>query len=717
MRQVVQNFQSGKLDVDDVPAPVVLDGSLLVTNHFSLISAGTERATVELAQRSLIGKARARPDLARKVVDKLRRDGVIETVRMVSQRLDRRAPLGYSCAGIVVAVGSAVDGFKPGDRVACAGQDYASHAEVVCVPANLCTPIPDRVSYADAAFVAVGAIALHGVRQSEPRIGETIAVIGLGLVGQLVAQILQANGCRVVASDIDPQRLSLALQLGAHRAVLPAEFASTCAQATAGRGCDAVIIAASTASNEPIEIAAEICRQKGRVVVIGSVGMDLPREPFYRKELELRLSTSYGPGRYDPAYEEHGVDYPYGYVRWTEGRNLAAFLALVADGRVDVAALTSHRFPIEEATRAYELLGSGAASLGILLSYPGAAFPALQPRVRLHYAIRTGCIRLGIIGPGNHVRDRLLPTLRKHRTVAVHAVCAATGISAKAVASRERAAYCTADYREVFADPTVDAVLIGTRHDSHATLTIAALQAGKHVFVEKPLCLDVEQLHDIEQAYAEAASARNVVLEVGFNRRHSPHVRRIAEYFAHRSDPLTMVYRVNALPIAADHWIQDPTVGGGRIIGEVCHFIDVLHALAGHAPTRVHATCIGRHSSGITDDKAIVTLDFADGSVGTVVYSGDGAGSVPKERLEVFGGGRAAVLDDFIVTRLHGAGRPRTVRTRRQDKGFAAEMEHFVASVAAGGCGDAAFSAARISMLATLQAQRSLALHEPIDIE
>lgn len=717
MRQVVQNFKSGRLGVDDVPAPVLQDGCLLVANYYSLISPGTERATVDLARRSLIGKAQARPDLVRKVVDTLRRDGIGQTVRMVNERLDRLAPLGYSCAGVVIGVGAGVQGFRAGDRVACAGQDHASHADVVCVPANLCTAIPDRVSFADAAFVAVGAVALHGVRQSEPRIGETIAVIGLGLVGQLIAQILRANGCRVIASDVDAARLTLARRLGASYAVTPAELVTTCAAVTVGRGCDAAIVAANTVSNEPVEAAAEICRQKGRVVIVGAVGMDLPREPFYRKELELRLSTSYGPGRYDEAYEERGVDYPYGYVRWTEGRNLAAFLALIADGRIDIGALTSHRFPIDEATRAYELLRSAAPSLGILLSYPDAGTNnAAQPHVLLHESIRTDRVRLGIIGPGNHVRDRLLPALRKNRSAEIHAVCAATGINAKSVATRETAAYCTTNYRELLADSTIDAVIIGTRHDSHAPLVVDALQAGKHIFVEKPLCLNHDELQRIDSAYAEASAVRNTVLAVGLNRRHSPHICRIAEHFVGRSDPLTMIYRVNAARLTADHWIQDAT-NGGRIVGEVCHFIDVLHALCCAAPTGVQTTSVGRHSSGITNDKVIVTLDFADGSIGTIIYTADGPNSVSKERLELFGDGKAAVLDDFNTTTLHGAGRPRTFRTRRPDKGFAAEMAHFVAAVTSGASGAADFAAVRSSMLATLQAQRSFVQHEPLTIE
>jgi len=383
-----------------------------------------------------------------------------------------------------------------------------------------------------------------------------------------------------------------------------------------------------------------------------------------------------------------------------------------------VAALTSHRFPIADASQAYDVLASDAPSLGILLVYPDAQSDRVrETRLVLHAATPTDRIRLGIIGPGNHVRDRLLPPLRKRRDAIVQAVCAATGVNAKAVATREGAAYCTVDYREILADPDIDAVIIGTRHDWHAAIVVAALRAGKHVFVEKPLCLTGAELHEIEQAYADAASRRNTVLAVGFNRRHSPHLGRITAHFERRCEPLTMVYRINAAPLAADHWTQDAAVGGGRVIGEVCHFIDTLHAVTGAIPTRVHSTCVGRHGTGITDDKSIITLDFADGSVGTIVYTADGAGALPKERLEVFGAGRAAVLDDFKVTTLYDAGRPSTFRTRRQDKGFADEIDHFVAAVTAGASGDPIYSAARMSTLATLQAHMSLALREPLIVE
>jgi predicted dehydrogenase len=708
MRQVVQDLRSGRLDVDDLPSPCLVDSSLLVANEYSLISAGTERATVDLARKGLVAKAQARPDLVRKVLESLGRDGLAATVRLVNTRLDRRKSLGYSCAGVVLAVGRDVTGFAVGDRVACAGQDYASHAEVVCVPASLCVRVPDAVATADAAYVALGAIALHGVRQAAPSIGETLAVIGLGLVGQIVAQVLRANGCRVIASDLDPARLELARTLGAPHAVLPGDLAATCAAETDGRGVDGVIITASSASNQPVEAAAEICRHKGRVVVVGSVGMNLPREPFYRKELELRLSTSYGPGRYDAAYEERGIDYPYGYVRWTEGRNLAAFLALVAAGSVDVARLTSHRFDIADAASAYELMQARAPSLGILLRYPAPALRAPErPRLRLRPPAPAARVCLGLIGPGNHVRDRLLPSLRSRRDVTLHAVCSASGVNGKRIAATLDAEYCTTDYREILADAAVDTVLVGTRHDSHARIVCDALAAGKHVFVEKPLCLSESELADVERAWAAAMQRRNTILCVGFNRRHSVHVTRIAQTFAGRRRPLLLHYRVNAGPLPAEHWVH---AQGGRLLGEACHFVDTLIAIAGD---------VRRVSTVATDPGAqsfTITLEHADGSVGTIQYSGDGDRSVAKERLEVMGDGRVAIMDDFATTAFHHAGKRTRVRTARRDKGFEAEIARFVDMIRDDAPAQPEFDAVRRSTLVTLRAHASLAARTPIEI-
>jgi predicted dehydrogenase len=710
MRQVVQDLRSGGLRVEDVPAPTVLGTSLLVANEYSLISAGTERATVDLARKSLIAKARARPDLVRKVVESTHRDGIRETLRMVNARLDRQAQLGYSCAGIVIAAGNRVRGFAVGDRVACAGQDHASHAEIVCVPTHLCVKVPEGVTTADAAYVALGAIALQGVRQAAPALGEIVAVIGLGLVGQLVAQLLVANGCRVVASDLDIDRLALANSLGTQRAVLPDGLESACVEETGGRGVDAVIVTASTASNAPVEAAAAICRQRGRVVIVGAVGMDLPREPFYRKELELRLSTSYGPGRYDPAYEEGGIDYPYGFVRWTEGRNLAAFLDLVASGRVNVARLTSHRFDISDAQAAYDLLQGDAPSLGILLAYPQpASANAVQTRIPLQAPSRRpdGAVRIGLIGPGNHVQDRLLPSLRANEGVAIQAVCAGSGVNSRRIAESLHSAYCTTDYHEVLADPNVDAVLIGTRHASHARIVCDALAAGKHVFVEKPLCLTEAELADIEAAYSHAAVDRPRTLQVGFNRRHSAHVDEIRRFFADRREPLMLSYRVNAGALPATHWIH---AEGGRLLGEMCHFIDTIIALTA-APKRVSSVATP------AADQTVITLELADGSVASILYTAAGDTGVSKERLEVFGAGRTAVLDDFATTTFHAKGRERRFRTRPRDKGFQQEMARFVAAVREDICGDGAFADARLATLATLRAATSLATREPQDVE
>jgi predicted dehydrogenase len=684
MRQVVQNFRSGELKVTEVPAPATRTGGLVVANVRSLISAGTEKSTVNVARKNLLGKALERPEMVRKVLAKVRKDGLADTLSMVLQRLDAPAALGYSCAGVVVAVGDDVSGFRVGDRVACAGQNYASHAELVWVPKNLCVRIPDGVSFDDAAYVTLGAIALQGVRQAEPRLGEVAAVIGLGLLGQITVQILKANGCRVVASDIAADKLALARQLGADDAVLPGELDAAARAATLGHGVDAVIVTASTRDNAPVTAAGEIARRKGRVVIVGAVGMDLPREPYYRKELELRLSMSYGPGRYDPAYEEQGHDYPYGYVRWTEQRNMEAFLWLLQAGRVSMAPLTSHRFDIAAAEEAYRLMLEGTQPyLGILLQYPDAQAPA-TPLAPPLAAAPAGTVALGLIGAGNHVRDMLLPQLRSTAGVSLRWVCTATGISANALGERAAIPGRTTDFRAVLADGATNAVLIGTRHDSHAALVRAALAAGKHVFVEKPLCLTAEELAAIEHDLTELGE-RAPLLVVGFNRRYSSHAGRAREFFAGRRDPLVMHYRVNAGAIAADHWIHDAAIGGGRIVGEGCHFLDFMQYVCGALPVSVRGLRIGSHSSGITGDQCSLVFGFADGSVGTLLYAAGGDNALAKERFEAFGAGRALVLDDFLVTECVSGGRVERFKSGKRDKGFAGEVAAFCGAVAAGG--------------------------------
>jgi len=683
MKQLIQNYRSGSLEVSEVPSPAARASGVIVATQNSLISAGTERASAQVARKNLVGKAMARPDLVRKVAAQVSKKGVVETLSLVFSRLDAPVAPGYSCAGIAIDVGREVQGIKVGDRVACAGQNYASHAEVVFIPKNLCVKIPDGVEFEDASYVALGAIALQGVRQAEPNLGEVVAVIGLGLLGQLTVQMLVANGCIVIGADFDERKLELARQWSV-TAVTPDALPEAVAGASNGRGADAVIITANSKDDGPVTSAAEISRKRGRVIVVGAVGMNLPREPFYLKEIDFRLSTSYGPGRYDAQYEEGGVDYPHAYVRWTEQRNMEAFLALLQSGRVKTNALTTHRFPIERAEEAYELiLQNTEPYLGVTLNYPRAQQARRARTVLLHRNAAVGPVRLGIIGAGNHVNDALLPHLRKRRDVELRAVCTGTGMKARALGQKLGAAYCTNDHDAIFSDPHINAVLIGTRHDSHARLTVKALQSGKHVFVEKPLCLTEDELAQVLDAYEHAAE-KGLQLMVGFNRRHSPHAKAIRQFFAGRVNPLVMSYRVNAGAIDAQHWIQNATAGGGRIIGEACHFVDFMQFVAGSQVFAVTAASIGHHDSGVTSDQSIVTLEFMDGSIGTLVYAAGGDSTLPKERFEAFGNSKAVTLDDFKRTEMFGNGRRRIIKTPKQDKGFAAEMAAFCESIVSG---------------------------------
>ena len=684
MKQVVQNFRTGILKVESVPAPTLSAGEVLVANRVSLISPGTERSTVQVAQKNLLGKALDRPEMARKVVAAMQKDGVFATLHRVFDRLDTPAALGYSCAGVVLAMGKDVSGLAVGDRVACAGQNYASHAEIVSVPKHLCVKIPDGVSFDDASFVTLGAIALQGVRQAEPQLGDRVVVIGLGLLGQLTVQLLKASGCLVLGSDLDRSRRELAAELGADVVADAAELIEAAKAFSQGQGVDCVIITASTKSNEPVEAAGEIARQKGRVVVVGSVGMTLPREPYYKKELEFRLSMSYGPGRYDRSYEEQGRDYPFGYVRWTEQRNIEAFLHLLRQGSVKVARLVTDRYPIEEAEVAYQRLTDGsAASLGLLISYSAEIADRASQVYRLAPSRSSGPVTLGLIGAGQHVRDMLLPVLSGLSNVTITAVCTGSGITAKMVGEKCKASYCTTDFRSVLRDAVVNTVLIGTRHDSHAEIVDEALKAGKHVFVEKPLCLTHDELEQIARSYEDAAT-RGLQLWVGFNRRFSSHATKIVEFFQGRRNPLVMVYRVNAGPLAPTHWAQDPEVGGGRIIGEACHFVDFMQAICGARPISVHAARIGSHTSGMADDQSLISLTFNDGSIGTIVYTAGGDTGLAKERFEAFGDGKAVTLDDFTVTEFYAQGKRSKYKTNVRDKGFEQEMRLFTASVAQG---------------------------------
>ena len=670
MKQVQQNYRSGELMVADVPAPRVRPGAILVGTNVSLISSGTEKQLVDLAKASLAGKAIARPDLVRQVMRNVKRDGLRATAEKVLAKLDAPIPLGYSLAGEVLEVGRNVSGYAVGDRVACAGAGLANHAEYNVVPKNLSVRIPSGVSDEDASFVTLGAIALQGVRQAEPTLGERFVVMGLGLIGLLTVQLLKANGCAVLGYDPDMARANLARELGAD--VVATTGLSEAVMGFSGIGADAVILTASTKSNEPINTAAEISRLKGRIVVVGMVGMAVERELFYRRELDLKLSMSYGPGRYDPSYEDAGNDYPPAYVRWTEQRNMEAFLDLVAAGRVTPQKLITHRFDIDRAEEAYGMMDGREPHLAMLLNYPQDLKPPQRQLPcsgqRQRRAIE-GTARVGFVGLGSYAKSVLLPAIRKVPGVSFTHVATSTGISARNAGERYGFTSMATDPAHVIDADDTDIVFITTRHNTHAELTVAALEAGKHVFCEKPLALDAEQLH----AVVAACSRSLGILTVGFNRRFSPLLLKARDALRTRSAPLMMMYRVNAGEVPNDSWIQREE-GGGRIVGEICHFVDSLAFLSGSVPIEVQAV-----KTGDQDDAVSILLRFADGSTGTIVYATLGDPSVPKEYIEVFSRGMVVQLTDFVRLDITRGGRTRTTKSA-QDKGQKALIKAFLAA-------------------------------------
>ncbi|MDJ0866418.1 MAG: bi-domain-containing oxidoreductase [Myxococcota bacterium] len=715
MRQLIQSYRSGEMKLEDVPPPGVRPGGAVVRTVRSLVSAGTEKMIVDIARKSLLAKAKARPDLVRRVIDTARKQGVMNTFRKVQTKLDTPIPLGYSSAGVIVEVGEHVSEYRVGDRVACAGAGYANHAEYNYVPRNLLAKIPDGVSMDDACFATVGAIALQGVRQTEPTLGERVAVMGLGLIGQIAVQLLRANGCRVLGFDPNPERAKLAEELGAHQAV-SADLERAAEGFSRGQGMDAVVIAAATQSSGPLEQAGEISRLRGRVVVVGLVGMEIPRNLYYRKELDVRMSMSYGPGRYDPDFEERGFDYPIAHVRWTEQRNLEAILDLAADGRLRLPPLVTHRYELADALDAYSLISEGREPyLGVVLGYGADDEAPLVPPRALPLAeapAAAGKVGIGLVGAGSFGQSVLLPALQGTERIEPIAIASAGGTTARRIGEQYGFRTATADADEVIGHPDVRAAFVLTRHDLHAPLVVKALEAGKHVFTEKPLALTGDELDAI--ARAREASPGDVM--VGFNRRFAPLVRAIEAQYAGRSHPLVMHYRVNAGFIPGDHWIHDPVEGGGRILGEGCHFIDLLHHLAGAPPTRVFAEAIAGDTRYRGDDNVVITLRFADGSVGTVTYTALGDSRLSKEYLEVFGEGRVAILEDFRTLKLVAGGRVKTQRSANQDKGFGEEMRLFLAAVESGGEMPIPFGASLASTRATLAAVESLRTGAPVSL-
>ncbi|HZP66811.1 MAG TPA: bi-domain-containing oxidoreductase [Rudaea sp.] len=672
MKQILQDLRHGATAIADVPAPGARAGHVLIRTRATLVSAGTERMLVEFGKAGWLERARRQPDKVRMVIDKIRTDGIAAAWQAVQSKLDEPLALGYCNVGEVIEVGAGVEGFAVGDRVVSNGK----HAEIVCVPKHLCARVPEGVEDAQAAFTVLGAIALQGVRLAQPTLGENVVVIGLGLIGLLSVQVLRAHGCRVMGLDPDASRRALACELGADAAAESDESAIAHAQAfSRGRGVDAVIVAASTSSNEPMHLAARMCRKRGRVVLVGVAGLELSRADFYEKELSFQVSCSYGPGRYDPSYEEAGQDYPIGFVRWTEQRNFEAVLDLLAAGKLAAEPLISRRLPFERAGEAYELLASDAPVLGLLLEFPAAA-PVTRTIALAGTTATAPGARVAFLGAGNYAGRTLVPAFRA-AGAALRTIVSAAGVSAAHLGRKYGFVSAGTDWHAAVDDANVDAVVVATRHGLHAEQALAALRAGKHVFCEKPLCLTLDELAALE---TEMRARPGQLVMVGFNRRFAPLAVALRERLANLAQPKSFVYTVNAGTVPATHWTRDKAVGGGRIVGEACHFVDLLRHLAGAPVVRWQATRV--RGDATADADTTIVLEFADGSTGTVHYSTSGHRSFPKERLEVFCAGRVFELDNFRRLRAWGeAG----IRGWRQDKGQNACAAAFVAAIRNGG--------------------------------
>lgn len=682
MKQLLQNMKTGQAVVAEVPMPTPGDGMALIRTANSLVSAGTERMLVSFAKQGLLGKARSRPDLIREVLNKARREGLLTTIEAALNKLDQPFALGYSSAGTIIKTGPGLVGFKAGDRVACAGGGYAVHAEYAIIPQNLMVPIPEPVNFEEAAFATIGAIAMQGFRLSEVGVGARVGIIGLGLLGLLTTGIARAAGCQVLGVELDPARADLALQVGANKAVNREQAIEAARSFTQGDGLDAILICADTSDNDPLILAGEIARDRAKVVVVGSVGMEVPRKPYYEKELELVVSRSYGPGRYDPAYEEKAHDYPIGYVRWTETRNIAAFLTLLAEDKLDVSPLISHRVAIEEGARAYAIIIGDQPYLGVLLTYEEQDLP--DERRILNTAAPSVWVRpdeilaLGVLGAGNYALSTFLPVVKRIGGIAPVGIASASGVSAHYAARRFGFGFAASKAETLLDDPVINMIAILTRHHLHCQQIQAAIQAGKHVYCEKPLAINTAELKQIEQMLQ---GENQPLLTVGFNRRFAPLAQHLKAFVDTRHEPLYMHYRLNANVLPKGHWLLDPEVGGGRIIGEGCHFIDFLTFLVGESPVEVLTQ--GLPDGGIySEDNVIMTFRFPDQSLGLVSYLANGDKSFPKEYLEVFFGGQVATLNDWRLLETVAKGRRKVKRhLLRQDKGHSNAWRAFLAAV------------------------------------
>ncbi|SEO25586.1 bi-domain-containing oxidoreductase [Pseudomonas sp. NFACC39-1] len=684
MKQILQDMAKGGTSIVEAPAPIVSSGQLIIGTTCSLISSGTERMLVHFGKASYLEKARQQPEKVKMVLEKVKTDGIATTLEAVQSKLSQPLALGYCNVGTILEVGSGVSGFKSGERVVSNGP----HADIVKVPKNLCARIPANVSDEEAAFTVVASIGLQGIRLAQPTLGEAFVVTGVGLIGLLTVQLLLAQGCRVLAIDFDDSKLALAKQYGAS-VCNPGKGEDPVAVGMSfsrGRGVDGVIITASTKSTDPVTQAARMCRKRGRIIMVGVTGLDLNRADFYEKELIFQVSCSYGPGRYDGSYEQEGIDYPIGFVRWTEQRNFEAILDMMSSGNLDVKSLITHRFNFESAEDAYHVLTEDVSGLGIILQYTSETQSRKINSVALNppRKFRSDAPVMGFIGAGNYASRMLIPAF-KAVGAQLHTIVTSSGLSGVVHGRRSGFVMASTDVKSMLCDSEINTVAIATRHDSHARFVCSALDARKHVFVEKPLAINSAELDEISMVYNNVGDASGPQLMVGFNRRFSPHIQKAKLLLQSISEPKTFIMTMNAGAIPADHWTQDQVIGGGRIIGEACHFIDLMRFLAGHAIVSVQARGFGRvEGLESTEDKAAITLGFADGSFGTILYLANGAASFPKERIEVFAGGRILQLDNF--RKMKGFNWPgfKKMNLWKQDKGQAACAEAFIEGIKKG---------------------------------
>lgn len=707
MKQLVQRIKDGEMKVVDLPIPFLKPKGVLVKNYFSLISAGTERTTVESGKENLLVRAYKNPDIVKQVYQIIRRDGLIPTIERILGNLNDYKTLGYSSAGVVIE--SSSDKFKPGDRVACAGAGYANHAQIVFVPENLCVKLPENVSFEEGAFTTLGAIALQGIRLAEPTLGENIVVIGLGLLGLITVQLLKANGCKVIGLDVSEEALEFAKRFGADFVLKSSKSEKeTIINLTQGYGADKVLITAGTESNEPTELAGLITREKGKVVVVGAVKMDIPRGPFFGKEIEVVISKSYGPGRYDPKYEELGIDYPYGYVRWTENRNMQAIVDLVSQGKLNFKSLVTHKFSIDDFQKAYDLITGKTKEFyrGILFEYQAEELLEKKIFVTNTKTKPLTDIRVGFIGAGSFAQASLLPHLKNLRVNLIN-VCTTDGLSSSNVANKFGFERFTTSPEEILNDENINVVFIATRHDSHAKYVVEALKAGKKVFVEKPLAIYYDELKEIMDLQVEEK-----FLLVGFNRRFAKSIRDIKNHFP--SGPFNFLYRVNAGKLPLEHWTQFEDQGG-RIIGEVCHFVDTLSFLCNSNPELVFAKSISdKPGNNKEEDTISIILKFSDGSIGTIIYQANGDSAIPKEYLEVSALQRSAILHNFEKVDFYSGGKKKT--KNYTGKGHKEEVEKFINAIRNGEKSPIELQSLYLTTLTTFAIVESLRTGKPVNV-